>query len=119
MTSVTAAVVSVIAATGLPDQTIVSVDSPDSLAARATYLAAAAAAVTVVAEVKAAAAAAVAVANFGPAVDGTEAAAGHWPLSGFELETVVVDAAAAASDSGQLREPGQHWLEPGSRELLG
>lgn len=118
MTSVTAAVVSVIAATEVPDQTIVTADSPDSLAAQATYLAAAA--VTVVAEVKAAAAAAVAVANFGPAVDGTEAAAGHWPLSGFELETVVVvDAAAAASDSGQLREPGQHWLEPGSRELLG
>lgn len=84
----TAAVVSAIAATEVPGQTIESADQLDSRADQldsradqAVYLAVDyAAAASVVAEVKAAVVAAVA--NFGPAVAGKEAAVGQWSLGG-------------------------------------
>lgn len=74
----TAAVVSVIAATEVPDQTFEPVDQPDSQVELATCLAAAdsAAVAAAVAEVKAAVVAAVG--NSGPAVAVKEAAVAHW-----------------------------------------
>lgn len=74
----TVAVVSVIAATEVPGQTIEHVDQPDSQVDLATCLAAAdsAAAAAAVAEVKAAVVAAVE--NSGPDVAVKEAAVAHW-----------------------------------------
>ena len=75
----TAAAISAISLTEAPGQTVDSADQPDSLAGQASYSAAADSAAAAVAGVKVAVVDADA--DFGPAVDGKEAAAGRWSLA--------------------------------------
>lgn len=74
----TAAVVSVIAATEVPGQTIEPVDQPDSQVDLATCLAAADSAAAAAAVPEVIAAAVAAVENSGPDVAVKEAAVAHW-----------------------------------------